>query len=97
MENYEEKIAQAIATPTDKNLSANAPVIAMFLAPFRPILPPRDNGDNMTSAEIKMALEDVTEVTLNEITEVMLYLGYRLHQNSYNGIEWAMSHPEVEE
>ncbi len=68
----------------------NLACIAMFLQNYRPLLPPAESGDNMTSLEIADALEDICSIETTQVAYVMTKLGYRLHSNAYNGLEWAM-------
>lgn len=60
------------------SMPATAPVLAMFLADFRPADERAARGDNMTSAEIIGAMEDICAFSTSEVAIVMSYLGYRL-------------------
>ena len=70
--------------------------LAMFLRYYRPADPDEQQGDdttatdNMTSREIRDTLEDICDISLSEVAETMIYLGYRLHINELRGYEWAM-------
>lgn len=77
------------------HLPALAPVLAMFLEEFRPGDPTAENGDNMTSLDIVYSLEDTCNLTVNDVTQVMLFMGYRLHVGEYRGHEWAMVHASI--
>ncbi len=72
------------------SMPATAPVLAMFLADFRPAYERAARGDNMTSAEIIGAMEDICAFSTSEVAIVMSYLGYRLSVNNYRGLEWSM-------
>lgn len=72
------------------SMPATAPVLAMFLADFRPADERAARGDNMTSAEIIGAMEDICAFSTSEVAIVMSYLGYRLSVNNYRGLEWSM-------
>lgn len=88
---YEEKIEAAISAPLENGLPETAPVVAMFAEDFRPVVPPDDGGDNMTSLEIVNALEDTCGLSTQEVARVMVFLGYRLNVNNLKGHEWAMA------
>ncbi|GEM_PF-3045568 len=72
------------------SMPPTAPVLAMFLADFRPADAGAAHGDNMTSAEIIGAMEDICAFSTSEVAIVMSYLGYRLSVNNYRGLEWSM-------
>ncbi len=91
---YEQRIAAVISDPASLNLPPVAPIIAMFASQFRPMLPPANSNENLTSYEIIQALEDTCSLTTQEVAVTMVYLGYRLNINSYRGYEWAMTTPE---
>ena len=87
---YEEKIQAVINDPVNCGLSPMAPVLAMFLMDYRPIVPPVDVDTNMTSQEIAMELEANVILERNEITKVMLFLGYKLHFSTVQVNDWSM-------
>lgn len=89
LERVEKVITRASGT---EDLPPQAAIVAMFLEPFRPILPPDNSPDNMTSHEIVERLEDTCHLTTTDVAAVMVYLGYRLNENTYQGFEWAMKH-----
>lgn len=86
---YEERIDSVITGKNETELPNLAPVLAMFLKDFRPSN--TLSGDNMTSAEIAYALEDIALLSINDIVEVMLYLGYSIVTNEFKGLEWGMT------
>lgn len=87
---YEQRINAAINSPADYDLPATAPIVAMFAEQFRPVVPPVDGGDNMTSYEIVQILEDTCELSTLDVALTMVFLGFRLYVNDLNGYEWAM-------
>ncbi len=88
---YLKKVEEVITRTGDASgMGETAPVVAMFLAGFEPVLPPAASPDNMTSLEIAQALEDTCSLTTSDVAAVMVRLGYRLNVNDYRGLEWAM-------
>jgi len=87
---YEQRINAAINSPADYDLPATAPIVAMFAEQFRPVVPPVDGGDNMTSYEIVQALDDTCALSTKDVALTMVFLGYRLNVNTLKGHEWAM-------
>lgn len=90
LKTYEQRINAAINSPADYDLPATAPIVAMFAEQFRPVVPPVDGGDNMTSYEIVQILEDTCELSTLDVALTMVFLGFRLYVNDLNGYEWAM-------
>lgn len=91
---YEQLLHDAINNPAGNNLPPTAPIVAMFASAFRPVVPPTNGGDNMTSFEIVQALEDTCSLSTQEVALTMVFLGYRLNVNVYKGHEWAMTATE---
>lgn len=88
---YEQLVNDAITAPSNYGLPANAPIVAMFAAPYRPVVPPTDGGDNMTSYEIVQVLDDTCALSTQDVALTMVFLGYRLNLNNLKGYEWAMT------
>lgn len=88
---YEQRINAAITMPSDYDLPVNAPIVAMFAAPYRPVVPPADGGDNMTSFEIVQVLDDTCALSTQDVALTMVFLGYRLNVNVLKGYEWSMT------
>lgn len=91
---YEQRITAAINAPSDYDLPVTAPIVAMFAAPYRPVVPPTNGGDNMTSYEIVQALDDTCALSTVDVSLTMVFLGYRLNVNTLKGYEWAMTVPK---
>ncbi len=91
---YEQRIEAAINAPSEYDLPVNAPIVAMFAAPYRPVVPPADGGDNMTSFEIVQVLDDTCALSTQDVALTMVFLGYRLNVNPLKGYEWAMTIPK---
>ena len=87
---YLQSIEDIIANPTDEGLPDNAPVVAMFLMDYTPELPPKETQHNMTSSEIVEALEDTCQLTVSDVSAVMVKLGYRLWRDPLKGLVWSM-------
>jgi len=87
---YEEKIQAVINDPVNCGLSPIAPVLAMFLQNFRPLTPPSHSEQNRNSKEIAIALKNLCEISINDISAVMLYLGFRMVPDPYGELMWAM-------
>lgn len=94
LKTYEQRINAAINTPANYDLPATAPIVAMFAEQFRPVVPPADGGDNMTSWEIIQALDDTCALSTQDVALTMVFLGYRLNVNTLKGYEWAMTVPK---
>lgn len=90
---YEQRINAAVNAPAEYNLPATAPIVAMFASQYRPVVPPADGGDNMTSFEIVQILDDTCALTTQDVALTMVFLGYRLNVNALKGYEWSMSIP----
>lgn len=88
---YEQRIEAAINAPSEYDLPVNAPIVAMFAAQYRPVVPPADCGDNMTSFEIVQVLDDTCALSTQDVALTMVFLGYRLNVNHLKGYEWAMT------
>lgn len=72
---FQESILKAINAPDNFDLPSSAPVIAMWVCRYRPVFPPRQGRDNVTSREIADALADTAMVTIDEVTAVMKFCG----------------------
>ena len=92
--NYEETIEKIITDPAAMGLPHNAPVIAMYLSSWRPMIPPAQGSDNMTSLSIAGEFEDICPVSTQDVSAVMLKLGYRLECGGFMGIRWSMRRAE---
>lgn len=91
---YEEKINSILTDGTPSGLPSSAPLLAMFLKNWRPVVPPVGSFENMTSAEIAMNFDDICPISTKEVSAVMLYLGYQLHGESISGLRWSMKPAE---
>ena len=91
-EKYLKRIDDAMTKYHDLGLSDYAPVMAMFLKNFRPVVPARDSEDNLTSKEIEDALEPIVYIETDEITDMMLYLGYEVVYVSLDLVTWSMEY-----
>lgn len=87
---YEEKIHAILTDCPGQGLPSSAPLLAMFLKDWRPVTPPVNSIENMTSAEIAMNFDDICPVSTKEVSAVMLYLGYQLHCGGMTGLRWSM-------
>lgn len=88
---YKEKIAAAINEPEKHNLPELAPIVAMFLKDFTPLLPPEHSSENRDSDDIVRALEQICSLSVNDVAKVMTWLGYRLSPDEYGQLLWAMT------
>lgn len=91
---YEEKINNILTDGTTSGLPSSAPLLAMFLKNWRPVVPPVGSLENMTSAEIAMNFDDICPISTKEVSAVMLYLGYQLHGEGISGLRWSMKPAE---
>ncbi len=91
MNEFEKRIDAAINALSENSLPATAPIVAMFASQYRPVVPPTDGGDNMTSYEIVQILEDTCELSTQDVALTMVFLGFRLNVNDLKGYEWAMT------
>ena len=91
---YEEIIEKIIADPASMRLPANAPLIAKYLSSWRPAMSTGDNEDHMTSLSIAEAFDDICPVSCQDVSAVMLALGYRLECGYHTGLRWAMVRSE---
>ena len=73
-------------------MPATAPIVAMFLRNYRPILPPEHWPGNMTSIDIARILEDTCHMSTTDIALVMLKLGYELYHEACEDPIWAIYH-----
>ena len=74
----------------DDKMPATAAAIATFLMKFRPADPDEPHS-RLFSSDVVDMLEDICTPTLNEVTSVMLYLGYKLTMLPDNyTIYWAV-------
>ena len=87
---YDEKLQAIIDNPTAMGFSPCAPILAMFLRGFKPIIPPGPSDNSLTSQEIQTALEQAAPFDLNEIARMMLFMGYQIYVDSNTVTEWAM-------
>ena len=91
-EKYLKRIEDAMHNPGDFALCQYAPILAMFLKAFRPVVPARDCEENLTSQEIADALEPIVHIELEDITDMMLYLGYEIVYVSLDLVTWSMEY-----
>ena len=89
---YEQLIETAITAPAENNLPLTAPVVAMLMEQYRPVIPPEPSTENCTSFEIVQILEDTCALSTEDVARTMVFLGYRLAINELKGLEWAMAH-----
>lgn len=73
------------------NTFESAPAIALFLQDYRPLVPAAESPDNLTSFEIAELLEDTCKPTVEQVSVIMVTLGYRLHINKNGSPEWSMT------
>lgn len=75
---FQESIVKAVTVPENYDLPKTAPIIAMWASRYRPVFPPKSGMDNVTSRDIADALADTATVTIDDVTEVMKFLGCHL-------------------
>lgn len=86
-------IKDIIAEATDGKLPMHMAVLATVMKEVRPQIPPVDSASNRSSREIAESLEDICELDHNEITHVMMRLGYRLYidpDDTLTGPKWSI-------
>ena len=90
---YLQTIKDIIADAVDGRLPMHIAVLATVMKEVRPQIPPVDSASNRSSREIAESLEDICDLDFNEITHVMMRLGYRLYidpDDSMTGPKWAI-------
>lgn len=87
-QDYLDNLEQFIHEPEKLSFSDEIIPVAMWLRNFMP--GDDDNGAfNKSSAAIRAALCDIVDVSLNEISRLMVLNGYSLNSSSANP-EWMM-------
>lgn len=86
---YLDNLEQFIHEPEKLNFSDEIIPVAMWLRNFMP--GDDDNGAfNKSSADIRAALCDIVDVSLNEISRLMVLNGYSLGGTNQTYPEWLM-------
>lgn len=79
---YHERLQQIIFHAEENELPELAPVIGRFLQHHRPETPDEevknDWGAQLTSNDIRHALEEVADVSINDISVVMAFAGFEI-------------------
>lgn len=86
---YRDRIKAAMTAPGANLLPPFAPVVAQLMRCYRPVVPPRNTPDNMDSRAICEELEDMAHLEVNEVAQIMLFLGYEMN---YESMDWAMEY-----
>lgn len=88
-QDYLDNLEQFIHEPENLNFSDEIIPVAMWLRNFMP--GDDDNGAfNKSSAAIRAALCDIVDVSLNEISRLMVLNGYSLGGANQTYPEWLM-------
>lgn len=88
-QDYLDNLEQYIHEPEKLNFSDEIIPVAMWLRNFMP--GDDDNGAfNKSSAAIRAALCDIVDVSLNEISRLMVLNGYSLGGTNQTYPEWLM-------
>lgn len=88
-QDYLDNLEQFIHEPEKLNFSDEIIPVAMWLRNFMP--GDDDNGAfNKSSAAIRAALCDIVDVSLNEISRLMVLNGYSLGGTNQTYPEWLM-------
>lgn len=88
-QDYLDNLEQYIHEPETQNFSDEIIPVAMWLRNFMP--GNDDNGAfNKSSAAIRAALCDIVDVSLNEISRLMVLNGYSLGGTNQTYPEWLM-------
>ena len=88
-QDYLDNLEQYIHEPEKLNFSDEIIPVAMWLRNFMP--GDDDNGSfNKSSAAIRAALCDIVDVSLNEISRLMVLNGYSLGGTNQTYPEWLM-------
>lgn len=88
-QDYLDNLEQFIHEPEKLNFSDEIIPVAMWLRNFMP--GNDDNGSfNKSSAAIRAALCDIVDVSLNEISRLMVLNGYSLGGTNQTYPEWLM-------
>ena len=88
-QDYLDNLEQFIHEPEKLNFSDEIIPVAMWLRNFMP--GDDDNGPfNKSSAAIRAALCDIVDVSLNEISRLMVLNGYSLGGTNQTYPEWLM-------
>lgn len=88
-QDYLDNLEQFIHEPENLNFSDEIIPVAMWLRNFMP--GDDDNGSfNKSSAAIRAALCDIVDVSLNEISRLMVLNGYSLGGTNQTYPEWLM-------
>ena len=88
-QDYLDNLEQYIHEPEKLNFSDEIIPVAMWLRNFMP--GDDDNGPfNKSSAAIRAALCDIVDVSLNEISRLMVLNGYSLGGTNQTYPEWLM-------
>ncbi len=88
---YPEKIEAIINNYAELGLNDNAAYIAQYVADYRPVNPPVYCRENITSDDIAERLLNTCNVTIDEVSQVMTILGYRLFI-SCDSPMWSLKH-----
>ena len=89
-QDYKKRISDIINGTTSKEMPETAPAISTFMSKFRPADESADH-DRMYSTDVVVMLEDICTPTLNDVTTVLIYLGYKLTMLPDNyTIYWAV-------
>lgn len=87
---YKKRISDIINGTTSKEMPDTAPAIATFMSRFRPA-DDAEPHERLYSSEVVDMLDDICTPTLNDVTSVLVYLGYRLTIAKGNWtIYWAV-------
>lgn len=87
-DDYNAILGDIIANPKDYGFDECIIPVCQFLAYFCPVNPPCNNFANMTTSQIMLELAGIVEVPMNDVSKLMLRLGYKIY---YNGSpEWSM-------
>lgn len=65
--------------------------LCFMMANFRPVNPPEDTEDNMTSEDIAEALSPFGEISPERVTGIMITLGYRIAYVNAGIMGWSMT------
>ncbi len=94
---YELQLAKLLATPDPETLSL--PKLALVIGHFCRDWEPGDisapGGDDMTSSEIACALEDMAQLSVNDVAVTMSWLGFEMAPTELNGHAWCMRRRRV--
>lgn len=88
---YTEKINEIVNLVNEGKLPVQMGVLAASLVNDRPDPNPDPDSENLSSAELRNRVGEMCDISLNEVAEVMMALGYSLFIDPISGPLWAIT------